>query len=331
MIRLGVLKAEDYRPPYSDRLRRVLLGRRISLQLLRTADAPTPAETMIFETAMQQTRLTCGIYRTTFRNRFRDLDPVVNAIIAERFARDSALEVHDWAASDALTSAEWAQSLFAGFPRATLTASDLMLFLVEVTLPDGTAFVLEPDGSALQYLRKPFVIQLTPPEPKALVVNHWMWRQATAKLAEVRKSLTIPQAWLESNDETAHVPPFVLRRIPMTHPEARAFAARDPRFSIRRHSAFAPLERPVDVVRTMNIYQFSYFPEARLAEGVRAVRESLKPGGLWIVGRTIDKTSDKTGDSAREHRASVLEKQPGGFRVVQRFGGGWEVEELALR
>ncbi|HEX2122678.1 MAG TPA: hypothetical protein VHL59_13650 [Thermoanaerobaculia bacterium] len=323
MIRFGVLKAEDYRPPYRDRLRRVLLGRRISLQLLRTADVPTPAEIAIFETAMQQTRLTCGIYRTTFRNRFRDIDPVVNAIAAERFGRDSAVDVHDWAASDALTSVEWAQSLFAGFPRATLTASDLMLFLVEVTLPDGTAFVLEPDGGALQYVRKPFVIQLTPPEPKALVVNHWLGRRATAKLAEVRKSLTIPQEWLESNDETARVASFVLRKIPMTHPEARALAARDPRFSIRRHSVFAPLGRLVHIVRTMNIYQFSYFPEARLAEGVCAVRESLEPGGLWIVGRTID--------SAREHRASVLEKQPDGFRVVQRFGGGWEVEELALR
>lgn len=323
MLKLGVFHAEDYVPAAPRiRSRPSLFGRRISLQLLRTSIPASPQEIAVFEAAMIQMRLTSGIYRTTFRQRFHDLDPLVNEIVADRFPRDGALEVHDWAASDCLTSSEWARSLFQVFPNAILIASDLTLFLVEVTLPDGAAFVLEPDGGALQYIRKPFVIRLSPPEPKMLLVNHLLWKRAEARLKQLREILTVPQAWLDSDDDVRSVPPFVLRRIPMTHPDAREFALLETRFSIRRHSAFDPLDRPVDVVRTMNIFNPVYFGGARILDGARAVWQSLKAGGHWVVGRTVEDT--------RTHHASVLEKTGAGFSVLSRVGGGSEIESLVL-
>jgi hypothetical protein len=323
MLKLGVLNAEDYVPRDLRRRRgRSLFGKRISLQLLRTRIPPSARETAVFEEAMVQLRLTSGIYRTTFRERFRDLDPVVNALIADHFAHDAPLVIHDWAASDCLTSSEWATSLFRLFPIATFVASDLTMFLIEVTLPDGAVFVLQPDGGALQYIRRPFVIRLSPPEPKMLFVNHMLGKKAEARLTDLRQTLNIPQAWLDSDAETLTIPPYHLRRIPMTHPEARELAQRDERFSIRRHSAFESLAEPVDVIRTMNLLTTVYFTNARIGEGARAVWQSLVPDGFWIVGRTMEETL--------VHNASVLKKTVRGFDVVTRIGDGSDIENQVL-
>ena len=139
MFKFGIFRLEDYRPEstsLSGRLAWMLTRHRISLQLLRTGIPASPREITVFEALMQGLRLNSGIYRTTFHNRFRDLDPFVNELLAERFDAAAAIEVHDWAASDCLTSSEWAASLLALFPNARLTASDLTLFLVEVAWVD---------------------------------------------------------------------------------------------------------------------------------------------------------------------------------------------------
>src|SRR5690348_18185618 len=109
-----------------------------------------------------------GVKRTTFRARFATLDPRVNELLAARFPRGTALDVHDWAASDCITSMEWARALLAIFPNAHVTASDAALYVMEISTPDGDVFIAERGGAPLQYIRAPFVIRLSPPEPKAL-------------------------------------------------------------------------------------------------------------------------------------------------------------------
>ena len=305
------------------RLRNFLTKGHVSFQLLRTSVPATPTEVALFEATMQQMRLASGVYRTTFRGRLRDLDRFVIDLLDRRYDRQAALDVHDWAASDCLTSAEWAEPLFDHFPNARLQASDLTLFLLEVGLPDGAAFILERDGEPLQYLRWPFVIRLNPPEPKSLLVNHLLFRRARAKLAWIQTRLSVPADWLDSSAVTLTVPPFHLRKISVIHPDAESLRSRDPRFSVERHSVFAALPQPVDVIRSMNIFNLTYFPTERLAEGAQAVWRSLKPGGLWIAGRTWQ-------EDPPAHNVSVLEKTQGGFQLVEHFGDGSEIESLAL-
>src|SRR5438105_10688530 len=171
MVRFGIFRMEDYCPDSAGifgRLRNYLTKDHVSLQLLRTSIPATPREIALFEAIMQQMRLASGVYRTTFPGRLRDLDRFVMELLGRRYDRQTALEVHDWAASDCLTSAEWAESLFERFPNAHLHASDLTLFLLELGLPNGGAFILEPDVEPLQYLPPPFVIRLNPPEPKKI-------------------------------------------------------------------------------------------------------------------------------------------------------------------
>jgi hypothetical protein len=324
MLRLGVCDAADFRPlPVGafGRVRRALRNDHVSLQLLRTGAPASAAEIALFETVMLQMRLSSGVYRTTYRGRFAGVDPQIEAILLERFPHGAALDVHDWAASDCLTAAEWAVSLFEAFPRATLTASDLTLALVEVSLPDGSQFILEPGGQALQYIRRPFVIRIFPPEPPLLFLNRFLARKAAARLAALH--LEIPEAWLQSDDSSLVAGETTMRKILMVHPEARALAARDARFRILRHSAFERLDHPVDVIRTMNVFHYGYFGAERLAEGARAVWNSLVDGGCWIVGRTLE-------EPRRRHEISVLERIVGGFRSIARVGDRSEIEPLVL-
>jgi hypothetical protein len=325
MFKLGIFRLEDYCPEssaLSGRLRWMLTRNRISLQLLRTGIPASPREITVFEALMQGLRLNSGIYRTTFHDRFRNLDQFVNELLAERFTPAAALDIQDWAGSDFLTSSEWASTLLPLFPNARLAASDLTLFLLEVSYGEHT-IIQERDGQPLQYIAPSFLVSVNRPEQRPRLLTRLMIGKAQAILAEMKSRLTIPAAWLDSDSESLSLPPFVVRKLSMIHPEAALFRARNPRFSISRHSAFDALSRPVDVIRSMNIYNLSYFKPPQLAEGARAVWSSLKPDGVWIVGRTWQ-------ENPPAHNVSVFEKTEAGFKLVRRYGDGSEIESIIL-
>lgn len=328
MFKLGIFRVEDYCPEPSGmfgRLRWRLTRHRISLRLLKTAIPASPQETAVFEALMQGLRLNSGVYRTTFHDRFRNLDQFVNELLVERFASTTPLDIQDWAASDCLTSSEWAASLLRLFPNARLEASDLTLFLVEVVFGEhGEHTVIqERDGQPLQYISPSFLINVNRPEQRPRVLTAIMMRRAQAMIAKVNAGLSIPAEWLDSDSDSLARPPFAVRKLPMVHPEAALFRARNERFSISRHSAFDALSRPVDVIRSMNIFNLSYFKPAQLREGAKAVWRSLKPGGLWIVGRTWQETPPS-------HNASVFERKETGFELVRRYGEGSEIESIVV-
>jgi hypothetical protein len=150
-----------------------------------------------------------------------------------------------------------------------------------------------------------------------------MMRRAQSIIAEVQSRLAIPIAWLDSDSDALSSPPFAVRKLPMVHPEAALFQTRNGRFSIARHSAFEALSKPVDVIRSMNFYNLGYFEPPQLAEGAKAVWRSLKPGGLWIVGRTWQ-------ENPPSHNVSIFERTDTGFQLVQRYGDGSEIESLVL-
>jgi hypothetical protein len=325
MYKLGVFRVEDYRPDHSGLIGLLLwkLNRyRISLRLLRTEIPASPKEIAVFEALMQGLRLNSGIYRTTFHGRFRNLDQFVNQVLVERYDSAAALDIHDWAASDCLTSSEWAASVLPLFPNARLEASDFTLFLVEVNYGKHTV-IQERDGQALQYLAPSFLVDLSRPELRPSALARLMMRQARSIIAEVQSRLAIPVTWLDSESDSLSCPPFEVRKLPMIHPEAALFQMRDARFSIARHSAFEVLSKPADVIRSMNFYNLGYFEPPQLVEGAKAVWRSLKPGGVWIVGRTWQ-------EDPPSHNVSIFERRDAGFQLAGRYGDGSEIESLVL-
>jgi hypothetical protein len=59
-----------------------------------------------------------------------------------------------------------------------------------------------------------------------------------------------------------------------------------------------------------------------MADGAAAVHESLQPGGLWIVGRTLEEDLS--------NHATFLQRKQSGWEVLERIGKGSEMEPVAL-
>jgi hypothetical protein len=323
MFRLGIRRIEQYSPRIRG-LKWWLTKGCLSYELLSAVHSRGEAEIALFEAIVRDLRLSLGICRTTARGRFQSLDPFVNQRLATYFGAGRELAVHDWAASDCLTSSEWALSLFADFPRAQFTASDLMLFLVELTLPAGDILILEPSGGPVQYIRGPFVSYLDRPEARSAVINRILAAHARRMIHRRRAEFLNAIAALDDRNYAGH-DGFRLRRLPLVHPDAEYLSATDPRFTIRSHSAFEALPEPVDVIRTMNIFNSGYFRPEMLRAGRDAVRASLKPRGIWIVGRT-----QGTSPEDASHKASLFQKTDDGFRTLADFGGGSEIAALVL-
>ena len=70
----------------------------------------------------------------------------------------------------------------------------------------------------------------------------------------------------------------------------------------------------------MNIYNSCYFAEAELAKGVSAIFQSLKVGGMWIVGRTEHEEGPIRND------VTILRRSDYGFQLLDRLNGGSELE-----
>lgn len=320
MFKLGVYRLDQFQNPGSIQAR--LSRNRVSFHLLR--GAATADQVRLFESVMPQIQLANGVYRTTSRRRFKVFDQFVNGVLGKYFEASRTLDVHDWAASDCVASSEWANALWPCFPNAHVTASDLTLFLLEAARPNGEIFIWETSGAPLQYVRPPFVVRLNPAEHKLMVVNRMLAWQGRKKFSRLLRAWNVPGQWLSAEGaDPLDRAPFVLRKISLIHPEAEALRRHSDRFSIVLHSAFEPLERPCDVIRTMNIFNLKYFSAAKLGEGIEAVRRSLAPDGIWIVGRTVQ-------EDPPAHDASLFIKDHEGFRLLERHGKGSEIEPLIL-
>ena len=140
--------------------------------------------------------------------------------------------------------------------------------------------------------------------------------------------LNLPPGWSATQNTepqripSQHGPDLRVRYIPYIHPEAIALTRTNPNFRFCERSVFDATPGTCDVLRTMNIFNRDYFSEQQLTEGVSAAFQSLQPGGLWIVGRTLEE--DFT------NHATFFRRNEQGFEVLERIGSGSEMEALAL-
>jgi hypothetical protein len=234
--------------------------------------------------------------------------------LKQLFPVESPIRVEDRAASHGLTSCEWAKRLLPVFPAAEVEGSDLLLQLLELSVDGGEMFITEVDGTPLQYIKPPFVLSLHHPESWRNPLRRWAAARAKKRFGALR----LPDAWVEHT----RGPGYRVRPIPYIHPEAAALARSDARFTFRYRSVFDRTPIPCHVLRTMNIFNQAYFSAERLGEGYRAIFDSLQPGGIWIAGRTLEE--DLT------NHVTFLRKAGNGWEVLDRIGGGWELEAMAL-
>jgi hypothetical protein len=323
MIELGVYRPEQYiESAGTSQLER--RWNRMAYHLLRTSIPPSAAEIDMFEGIMQNVHLAAGVFRTTAVGRFQALDAFLAPLLEAHFGRSTPapLLAADWAASACITSVEWFDSLRKSFPQVRLVASDLHMYLVEVMLPGGRAsYIVEAGGEPIQYIRPPFVIPMNYREGSRLLVNRWLQSRAKRQFAKLAGGGALKSIGQARDCEEWKDGALSFRRIPLIHPTALALERSSaPAFTIDCHSVFDAQASSSHVIRTMNIFNVSYFKKEQLALGVRSVWQSLERNGVWLVGRTIEAVN----------HASVFEKLPTGFRLLGRHQSGSEIEDLAL-
>jgi hypothetical protein len=289
-------------------------GPRVAYNLLRVGENPNEEDIRVFEDISVTLQTSNGTFRTTYRNRFQDVDTVALRLMREFFRVDSALRVEDRAVSHGLTSCEWAKRLYPLFPLTEMEVSDLMLQLLELTADSGEIFITETDGTPLQYIRPPFVVSLLHPEARRNPLRCLVAAQAKRRF----RSLELPSDWMAHPQGRG----YQVRTIPYIHPEAAALARANPRFRFCRRSVFERSATPCHVIRTMNIFNRAYFSTERLEEGFRTIFDSLVPGGIWIVGRTLEEDLS--------NHATFFRRRENGWEVLDRVRDGWEMEQMAL-
>jgi hypothetical protein len=311
MLRRGIFTEDEYIRAGPGRQ---FSGARVSYTLLDVGENATEEQIRVFEDVSFTLRISNGTFRTTFRQRFRDVDAAALRWMEQLFPDGAELRVQDRAVSSGLTSWEWAEQLFPVFPQAQFEASDILLHLVQVSLPDGATYIAEPDGRPLQYSKPPFVVSLQHPESLRYPLNRAVAFRAKRRFERLR----LPEGWTDSSGGAG----YLVSRISCIHPRALAFARTNPGFQFRARSVFDSAPGTCHVLRTMNIFNKSYFSAEQLKEGVNAVFRSLVPGGLWIVGRTLEEDFS--------NHATFLSKRESGWEVLERIGAGSEMEEVAL-
>ena len=73
----------------------------------------------------------------------------------------------------------------------------------------------------------------------------------------------------------------------------------------------------------MNILNLAYFSRKQLVDGIQAASESLKPGGLWIIGRTLQEN--------QTNHVTFFRRTEKKWEVLEKIGNGSEIEELVMR
>jgi hypothetical protein len=319
MLKRGVCRADQYASSGNGAAKE----NRIAYQLLNTSIPPSPQEIGLFESITQHLQLSGGVYRTTDSNRFQDLDAFVQPILEKQFSAQEQLLVEDWAASACVTSAEWYRLLVSRFPEVRMVASDLHLHLYEARLETGESFIFETDGKPLQYVKPPFVIPLNRPESYLIPVNRWLQSRAFKRLERLKTEGLLDLGKFPAEREEWRQPPLVFHKITLIHPQAKELVRSSKQFQIEQHSVFEASHRNSHVIRSMNIFNLGYFKAEQLITGARRVWESLRPEGLWVVGRSL-------GVDKYIHRATVFEKTSSGFRKFAHYAEPAEIEDLVL-
>jgi hypothetical protein len=312
MLRFGICTHNQFMKAGEQRR---FSGSRVSYGLLNIGENPTREQIQIFEDISFTLSTSNGTFRTTFRNRFRDVDAATIDILKTLYPSESELIVQDRAASHGLTSLELARQIFQAFPNSKFEASDRLLYLIQLSLATDEKFIMEPEGQPLQYIRPPFVVSLAHEESLLLPINRLIAAQARRRL----RQLLPPGGWMESfggdGDQVS--------QINCVHPEALTFSRTNSRFELRTRSVFDVTPDAVHLLRTMNILNKDYFSESQLREGSEAAFRSLKPGGVWIVGRTLERNFS--------NQVTFLQKLENGWGILARIGNGSEMEGYAGR
>ncbi|MHB1860013.1 MAG: hypothetical protein ACYCUM_07910 [Solirubrobacteraceae bacterium] len=270
-----------------------------------TDEALSNAESLFF-CGLQ---LANGMLKATAAHRLDDL----NAFVMSLLPREQRLEIIDVAASSGLATAAWSDQLYAAAIDHQITASDLTIEGILMTIGKRVAVLWQKGGH-------PLVVQIGPRCAYLLRTSH-ITRLLRPPLAAVYP-LIVKEARMASYETPPSSHAIRIRRVGLI---SRQLAARAQFRIIQDDISKEPhCVQRFDVCRAANILNRSAFSDDAILSMVDNLFSRLRDGGLLVVCRTHHESGKQV------NRATVLRKIGDTREVVAQLNGGSDVIDLLI-
>ena len=237
----------------------------------------------------RQIGLGSGVTKQTHRGRFDAVDATTVRWINELNLRD----VHDVGVSSGITSLDLWERLRAEHPGSSLTISDKYAQFHR-SLDSVVHRIYESDGDLLCSYVGPLYGDghVTWKFPLSALLHRWARKQPRGR---TEPFLLYHPRVIELLDQGA-----------IRHTQFDVLAADSPADAY-------------DYVRCMNLLNLSYFSEDDIRRGVRALWNTLNPGGVLQIGRT---------DQTLRNDVSFYRKSAAGLEIIEQIGSGSEIDSI---
>ena len=255
-----------------------------------------------------------GVFKRTSKERMAAFDNAAITIINNLDNLRKPFVVHDMAVSDGRTACDFFLRLSVDLDDSIeFYATDACLKVIAVREPGRrTTVVVDDKNNVLQLMRRPFVLPMRGIESWLFPMNRLLrivlMRTAAKRVLERYKS----------GDEELE-----RREVQLVCREARRLLEERKNFHLDEYDVFEKAPRPYSLVRAMNIFNLSYFPEAAIAAALINVYESLEEQGLFVVG--------SNGDAGSTVDGGIYAKRGGRFSCVYSSGKGSAINDVVLR
>jgi hypothetical protein len=312
MFKLGIFKNEQLTP---DHLEGFVNSRKfIALDLYNSLDGLPPAEIdKIQERMLRRFRVHNGVLKCTFARRFDDFDRLSVSAIAAQFSTSQIVRVHDIGVSDGRTSCDLYDHLNCLLgERLDFLASDYAPFLYVLKRTHGTnRLIVDDQQNVLQIVTPPFVFievgwrERIMPYPLNFLIRHLVTILYARPLLERYK---------------AGSPDIRRTRIELFGRTCRAYMRKQNNFHFDTYDVLSGSTERFDIIRAMNILNYSYFSEPQLIQAAQNIAHSLKEGGLFITGSNDEQGTVVNGGIYRETN--------GRLQRINTSGNGSEIDAL---
>lgn len=249
-------------------------------------------------------RLSNGTFKTTNAARLCDLNELVEQHLPVR----RPLNIKDVAVSSGVSTAEWSEQLRASGIEHRMTATDLTISALLVSITDQLRILFDSRGAILQIdmAGYPVYPRLSPRLDRSLaglpsrLAGQFAGRQL-AVCVQTRAGAT----------------PSVVRRLELVTPRLRELG-----IEVKEEDLSHPCasRERWDVIRAANILNRAYFASEDLLRMLRGLVVSLEVGGILIVCRT---------ELDGGNHGSVWRLQPDrSLEPLGRIGRGSEIEDI---
>lgn len=262
------------------------------------------------------------INKTTLKDRLGDVNAVLDKYLA--FKQLHVHELLDVAVSSGISTWEWLQSLSAAGRKVRITATDLVLDALLVTIGPCLRVLTDMHGNAMQYDVLGLGIRPGRPRPRDVLLGQWvlslcmhcLWQRYKKQHQRAENATT------GAGYANTFVPRHGVRIRLLSHQ-----VTENANLIFVQDDLFAPLPSEFigrfDVVRAANILNLAYFSSENIVAVSRRLKQCCRPGGILLVCRTWEDGSNH-GTIFRLGLDEVL-------CPVLRVGRGSEVEGQVLQ